>query len=117
MTAEFPDYVLSEEVTESGWWNVETGKETKAAGADRERRVAQALETRVQVDEDARIAIVSHAGFIDRLIRALLGHSFPAGDEYIYRYHTDNTSISHLKMSRDPEWPTRMFAMNRLDHL
>lgn len=117
MQAEFPNFVLPDTVTEKGWWDAALAKETKPACADRARRVVQTIEEWVQQDDDAQVAIVSHAGFIDRIIRGLLGHSFPTDDTYIYRYFTDNTSITHLGLSSDPEWPTAMRFMSRVDHL
>ncbi len=108
--AEFPNYVLPEEITEAGWWNKEHedwpschGRAIRVAG--QLRRIAR------EVDDDERIAMVSHGGFIDALLKALL-HQLP--DRRIF-YHHYNTAITRIDFRRDGRLDLRY--LNRIPHL
>lgn len=104
---EFPNYLLPEGITEQGWWN--QGKEDRSACIGRAIRVVQELQKRSEGEE--RIAIVSHAGFIDAFLKALL-NQLPG---YHLWYHQYNTAISRIDFGRDGRMHIRY--LNRVDHL
>jgi len=104
---EFPNYILPEGITEQGWWN--QGKEDRAACIGRAIRVAQELYKRSESEE--RIAIISHAGFIDALLKTFL-NQLPGPHLW---YHQYNTAISRIDFGRDGRVQVRY--LNRVDHL
>ncbi len=105
--AEFPNYVLPDEVTEDGWWR--GGFELRSACYGRAIKVAYQLGK--LADSDERIAIVSHGGFIDALMKALL-NQLPG--QRIF-YHHYNTAISRVDFRPDGTLDVR--HINRFDHL
>lgn len=86
--AAFPDYVLPEGITKQGWWN--RAGESRSETMERAIRVAEKL--RESADSDQRLAIVSHARFIDSLLKAFLSQ-LPGYDSW---YHHFNTGVSRL---------------------
>ncbi|MDM8519386.1 histidine phosphatase family protein [Anaerolineales bacterium HSG6] len=106
--AEFPTYILPDEVTDSGWWY--GGREDWALCHGRAIRTARALYDRANSDE--RIAIVSHGGFIDVLLKALL-HILPAPHVYFHLYNTSITRVAFAKTGRYVD----MVYINRVNHL
>lgn len=84
----FPDYVLPDEITEQGWWN--RAGESRSETMERAIRVAEKLWESAELDQ--RLAIVSHARFIDSLLKAFL-NQLPGYDSW---YHHFNTGISRL---------------------
>lgn len=107
MLAEFPEFDLPEGVTERGWWS--GGFEEKPALGERALRVAAILRSWAPCPE--RIAILSHGGFADALLKALLGE-WPRDDIFYFHY---NTAISRLDLHPDGRLDVRY--LNRLDHL
>jgi broad specificity phosphatase PhoE len=105
--AEFPDYILPEEITEAGWWK--GGQEDWPTCHGRAIKVAAAL--RAQAPSEERIALVSHGGFIDALIKALLNLS-PSPHVFYYKF---NTAISRIDFRADGRLDFRYW--NRVDHL
>lgn len=106
LTAAFPGYRLPKEITEQGWWN--QGGETWSAHMERAIRVAEDLYQRVEADES--LAIVSHARFIDALLKALL-NQLPGHHRW---YHHSNTAVSRLALT-DKRLEVRY--LNRVAHL
>ena len=104
--AGFPDFQLSEAITEEGWWN--RASEPRTECMERAIRVAEWLWERGGADEN--IAIVSHARFLDSLLKAFL-HQLPADNIW---YHHFNTGISRLGLGGDR---LDIRYLNRVDHL
>ncbi len=105
--AEFPDYILPNQVTEQGWW---TGShEDWPTCLGRAIKVAAAL--RKMAESEERLAIISHGGFIDALLKALLNQS-PSPNIHYYHF---NTAVSRLDFRPDGSLDVRY--LNRVDHL
>jgi 2,3-bisphosphoglycerate-dependent phosphoglycerate mutase len=109
--AVFPHYVLPEDVTERGWWNRDF--EVWSACHERAIRVADELRKWADSDErgDERVAIVSHGGFVDALLKALFNQ---AADRGVFYYHY-NTAVSRIDFREDGRLNVRY--LNRVDHL
>lgn len=110
--AEFPGYVITDAITEAGWWT--GGFEPWVDCHGRAIRVAMALRHRAwegDTHNTERIAIVTHGGFIDALIKALLNHSPSPG----YFHHNFNTGISFIHFTRYKHIDIRY--LNRIGHL
>jgi len=104
--AEFPDYVLPDGITEQGWWN--RGGESRSETMERAVRVAERLWE--SAESDQILAIVSHARFIDSLLKALL-NQLPGYDSW---YHHFNTGVSRLGLGGRR---LDVRYLNRVDHL
>ncbi len=107
ITSEFPGYAIPAEVTEDGWWRGE--KESLEACRVRAQRVAGQLGSLVGCEE--RVAIVTHGGFSDALLKALLKQ----GDGRGYYYHHDNAAITSVVFNEDGYLHLRY--LNRVHHL
>ncbi|HEY9076633.1 MAG TPA: histidine phosphatase family protein [Anaerolineaceae bacterium] len=70
--AEFPNFILPDEVKENGWWN--RAFEEEEDRVVRGRRALQEL-IRRHGNSDEGVAIVSHGGFVHYFIGAILGLS------------------------------------------
>jgi broad specificity phosphatase PhoE len=107
----FPDYVLPADITAKGWWNRDYEGWTTCH--QRAVKVAQELHRWAESDEhrDEIIAIVSHGGFIDALLKALF-NQLSEGQLFYYHY---NTAISCIDFRPDGRLDVRY--LNRLDHL
>ncbi len=102
----FPGYHLPDEITDRGWWH--RGAETRSACMERAIRVAGQLWDRVETD--AALALVSHARFIDALLKAFLNQLPGHG----YWYHHSNTAVSRVALV-DRRCEVRY--LNRVAHL
>jgi len=107
--AEFPHYILPDEITAAGWWKPEWGKEDWPTCYGRAIRVAHHLRKRAVSDD--HIAMVSHGGFIDVLIKALT-QQLPNRQLF---YHHYNTAITRVDFREDGTMDIRQ--INRYDHL
>jgi len=105
--AEFPACILPETITEEGWWQGSQEDWPACHG----RAIKVAAELRAQATSDERIAIVTHGGFIDALIKALLNQS-PSPHVFYYNF---NTAISRIDFRADGRLDFRY--LNRVDHL
>ncbi|MGD2104417.1 MAG: histidine phosphatase family protein [Anaerolineae bacterium] len=103
----FPDVRLPEDVAAGGWWN--QGAETRSACMERAIRVAGKLWRRAD-DGGENLAIVSHARFIDVLLKALLDQ-LPSHEIW---YHHSNTAVSRVALSDER---VEIRYLNRVDHL
>ena len=103
----FPDFVIPGQITEAGWW--QGGHESIEDVLDRAQRVAAQL--CAWSDTDERIAIITHAGFSDNLIKALVG--FPQ-DKLPFLHH-QNTAITYLRFGSDNSM--HIGYVNRVAHL
>jgi broad specificity phosphatase PhoE len=106
--AEFPGYVLPEGVTDQGWWR-QQGREDMSAFYGRAAKVTGEL--RQWAASDERIALVTHGGFTDALLKALF-NQLPG--HHIY-YHHLNTAISWISFRSDGHLDIEF--LNRVDHL
>lgn len=107
----FPDYLLPDNVTDQGWWDVAKGEETLADFISRGIKVG--LELRERRTSDAVIALVVHAGFMDVLLKALL-NQLPLSPRHMF-YRHNNTGITRI----DFELKDRIIIdfLNRTEHL
>lgn len=107
---QFPGYQLPDEVTKHGWYDAALGREPETHSYYRAIKVARAL--RERSDSAEVIALVSHAGFLDLLLKVIF-EQLPARP-YTMRYYHDNTAITRINF--DKSWTT-LHYMNRVDHL
>ncbi len=107
--AEFPNFVLPGEVTDEGWWN--KGYEDWPGCHGRAIRVARQLHRLAEQLTHERIAIVTHGGFIDALLKALLNQS----PSPIFFFHHYNTAITRIDFLPDKRLHFR--HINRVNHI
>lgn len=107
--AEFPDYVLPDEITEEGWWDPTKGMEDWPSCHGRAIKVYKALRERAASQDT--VAIVSHAGFTDALIKAVT-NQLPSPNMF---YHQYNTSITRIDFR--PDGGADIRYINRFGHL
>jgi len=110
--ARFPELLLPECDWDSGWWN--RPFEAYAERPLRARRVLQTLLER-HGDTDDRVAMVSHGGFYNHLLRAIL--DLPA-DAPVW-LELQNAAITRIDFQPDmpPLEPIRLVYTNRVDFL
>ncbi|MCY4147325.1 MAG: histidine phosphatase family protein [Chloroflexi bacterium] len=106
----FPRVRLTESVTESGWYDAALGMEPEARSHYRALKVAGELRRRAGAQ--SVVALVSHAGFLDVLIKALFDQ-LPSR-AHTMRYYHNNTAITRVDIERGQ---TVMHYLNRVDHL
>jgi 2,3-bisphosphoglycerate-dependent phosphoglycerate mutase len=106
---EYPGYVLPAAITDRGWWM--ESLETDLARRARAYTVAAQLRGWAAEGNDQRIAMVSHGGFLNDLLKALL--DIPLGRTGFLQHC--NTAISHLEFQ--PEGRVMVDYVNRVDHL
>jgi broad specificity phosphatase PhoE len=107
--AEFSNYVLPDAITEHGWWDVNKAREDLFSCQGRALRVGRHLQRWAHTNE--RIALVSHGGFIDALIKTLTSQL--PGDHLFY--HHFNTAFSRIDIDGTGRLDIRY--INRTDHL
>ena len=110
IVSQFPDYQLPAGVSEAGWYDTALGYEPETHSAFRAIKIANALSERSRSDEV--IALVSHAGFLDTLLKAIFGQ-LPSR-AYATRYYHNNTAITRIDY--DKSRPV-LHYLNRVDHL
>jgi len=110
ITRQFPGYRLPDAVTDAGWYDAALAYEPEAHSAFRAIKVADELLKRSRSDEV--IAMVSHAGFLDILLKAIFGQ-LPSR-AYAMRYYHNNTAITRVDF--DGRRPI-LHYLNRVDHL
>ena len=111
IAAQFPTYVMGEEIGDQGWWA--GGYEELDICYRRAQRVAADLYEMAKTGPDRAVALVTHGTFLDNLFHAL----FTPGECYDDRVHFShlNTAISRIDFG-----PNRRLALrylNRIDHL
>ncbi len=111
MAAQFPTYVLSDDIGAAGWW--EGGYEELDVCYRRAQRVAAALYAMAATEPDRAVALVTHGTFLDNLFHAL----FTPGECYDDRVHFShlNTSVSRVDFGENCRVALRY--LNRVDHL
>lgn len=103
----FPELILPETGWETGWWN--RPFESREQRPPRARRVLQTLLERHGGTDD-HVAIVSHAGFYNHLLRIVL--DMP-GDTAVW-FELQNTGITRIDFHSDHQ---RVVYANRIDFL
>lgn len=106
----FPRAQLADAITESGWYDAALGMEPETHSHYRALKVAGELHRRD--GSQAVAALVSHAGFLDILIKALFSQ-LPSRP-HTMRYYHNNTAITRIDIARGE---TVLHYMNRVDHL
>jgi 2,3-bisphosphoglycerate-dependent phosphoglycerate mutase len=103
----FPSLVLPETVTESGWWNRPFENEDERL--PRARRVLEDLLARHGETED-RVAVVSHGGFFNAFMTALLGF-----DQFQnFWFQINNASITRIDFFEES---FGIVYLNRLEYM
>lgn len=102
-----PDLVVPQDVDERGWWNRPfEGQEERRQRA--ERLVAALLEH--HRDTEDRVALISHGGFYNYLLAAVL--SLP--ETHDCWFSLNNTGITRIDFAPERAW---VMYMNRVDFL
>jgi broad specificity phosphatase PhoE len=107
--SEFPGYVLTDEIGDTGWWK--GGMEDLTTAYARAIKVAQQLREEAKAAPDERIALVTHGTFIDALLKALF-NQLPSRNLWYFQY---NTAMTRVDFHHSGELLLRF--MNRVDHL
>jgi broad specificity phosphatase PhoE len=108
--AEFPDYQLPDRITEEGWWN--NGCEDWPGCHGRAINVVHQLRHMASNGNgEERIALVSHGGFMDALLKAMCDQ-LPS--KHIW-YHHFNTAITRIDFRENDRLSLRY--LNRINHL
>jgi broad specificity phosphatase PhoE len=105
----FPDYEFAPEITEAGWWDPQAGREHRSGCMARAVRLLERL--RHTFDDQETLALVTHGGFIDALVKAIL-NLLPG--EHVY-FHQKNTGITCFDLRTPTGADVRCF--NRTTHL
>lgn len=106
----FPDYQLPAAVSDSGWYDADMGMEPETHSFFRAIKVAKDLRERSHSSEV--LGLVSHAGFLDVLLKAIFDQ-LPSRP-YTMRYYHYNTAITRIDYQ---ESRPILHYMNRVDHL
>jgi len=110
--AEFPNYILPDELTEDGWWDPKRGMEDWVGCQERAIRVVNTLRKwAANKTKNEQVAMVSHGDFINALLKALTNQS----PDWNVFYHHDNTGITRIDFQEDDHLSVR--HLNRFDHL
>jgi len=106
----FPDYQLPDAVSDSGWYDASLGLEPETHSFFRAIKVAKDLRERSHTNDV--LGLVSHAGFLDVLLKAIFAQ-LPSRPRTM-RYYHENTAITRMDY-----WESRpiLHYMNRVDHL
>lgn len=115
LATRFPHVVLPDEVAEEGWWN--RPYEEEETLFVRAHRFLDALLRRHGSAED-RVAVVSHAGFYQAVLRTLLGlpSAYPGEEDRVLPVYfgLNNTGITRIDFREESR---AIVYLNRLDHL
>jgi len=111
--AHYPDLVLPKSLGESGWWN-RPFEEPEQRLARAQRFLRQLLERHGRTED--RVAVISHGGFYNYLLAALLKLPDREGIWFVL----NNAAITRIDfLDEDPEGAERtaLVYMNRADFL
>ncbi|MCY4009909.1 MAG: histidine phosphatase family protein [Anaerolineaceae bacterium] len=112
VAAEFPLVGWPAELGQGGWWCREA--ETFAEAAERAARFAGWLREQAQVEPAARLGIITHGGWLDLLLRELLGQPIREQQGGI-RFSHYNTGMTRVDILRGGRVVLRF--QNRVPHL
>jgi len=105
--AEFPYYVLPTDFKDAGWWN--KAHEDPPSLLLRATKVSEQLWEMAETED--RVAMISHGGFMNALLKALFGQI--SQSHMYYRHH--NTAISRIYMDGNGRF--EVLYLNRVAHL
>lgn len=98
--AEYPHLVLPDTVDDKGWWN--RPPETLAEAVERARMVWSRLQER-HGDTDNKVAVITHAGFFQSLMIALLSDDYSLSSSCLGKammgFGMSNGSVSRFEIS------------------
>jgi 2,3-bisphosphoglycerate-dependent phosphoglycerate mutase len=103
----YPDLILPDSLGEEGWWN--RPYEEPEQRFPRAKRVLNDLLER-HGNTDDRVIVVSHGGFYNYLLAAILDMSGREG----YRFVMNNAAISRIDFQGENSW---LIYSNRIDFL
>lgn len=119
MAQEFAGFVLPEAITETGWYT-HPGLEPFDQYFRRVIAITLALRLMAKDHPQRRVALVTHAGFLDGLLKSLLNQlpfndvrNEPEPPRQVYRHH--NTGITDVRMDANSD--VTLYYLNRIDHL
>ena len=104
---EFPELILEDSIDEHGWWN--RPYEAEESRPVRARRVLQELFARHGGSDD-RVAVVSHGGFFNQFMAAVLGLE----QMHPVWFHTYNCAITRFDFARGDHG---VVFLNHVSHL
>lgn len=113
LTRHYPDLLLSKPISENGWWR--GGREDDSLPLKRAQEVLNYLKERHYGSED-RVALVTHGGFYNYLVRAMLqiAPHEPDNRKLNFRLIYNNCALSRFDFVGDRIW---MVYHNRTDFL
>lgn len=109
--AEFPKAVMGNDVHDDGWWDPTRGEEDWPTCQGRAIRVTERLWSWVDEGIEGPVALVSHAGFMEALVKSILGR---LPDQALTIYHF-NTAITRIDLK--PTREIHLRYLNRVPHL
>lgn len=104
----FPDFVLPSKLGEAGWWNFRPHETSEGCQARASRFLGELLER--HGDSQDRVAIISHGGFYNDFLAALLNLPRTGG----VWFRLNNAAITRIDFLGDR---TGLVYMNRMDYL
>jgi len=116
ISEQFPEAVIPDTITEEGWYTKENGHESPPDFLSRAIRVGYEIRNRANKNKDDVIAIVSHAAFLDALMKVLIDQA-PRHPNDLFMVHF-NTGITRILFNDDKY--NNQFSLqyfNRVDHL
>ena len=113
LATNYPNLILTQPIPRSGWWR--GGKENDNLPQKRAQKVLDWLRQR-HASTDDRVAIVTHGGFYNHLLRAMLHISpeEPDNRKLGYRLVYNNCAISRFDLTEDRVY---MVYHNRAEYL
>lgn len=111
VAAEYPDFELPAALGETGWWR--RGAESFEEAGERAARFAAWLHEQARAEPTARIAIVTHGGWLDLLLRELTGQPIRERKGVLFSHF--NTSMTRVDILRGGRVVLRF--QNRAPHL
>lgn len=104
-SARYPELILPESVGEAGWWNRPSEQEDQAA-VRAQGFLSDLLAQHGSTDH--RVAVFSHGGFYNHVVRAILGIPADAG----HWFSLNNVAITRFDLAGEGTW---VAYMNRID--
>lgn len=113
LATNYPNLILTQPIPRSGWWR--GGKENDNLPQKRAQKVLEWLRQH-HASTDDRVAIVTHGGFYNHLLRAMLHISpeEPDNRKLGYRLVYNNCAISRFDLTEDRVY---MVYHNRAEYL
>ena len=117
VAAEYPNFALPAALGEDGWWRREV--ESFEEATDRAAHFAEWLQEQARAEPTARIAIVTHGGWLDLLLRELIGQPIRERKGVLFsHFNTSMTRVDILRDSRtDRGGRVILRFQNRVPHL